>query len=448
MLTLSAIDDLSIDDRYKGIPGGTPAFPLKELGTRGWNVLRGDVPLPLAVLKESALAHNRRWMQRFLALSRAQFAPHGKTTMAPQLFQMQLEDGAWGITLATMQQVQVARRFGCSRILLANELVDPRAIEYIVGELARDDGLEFLCLVDSVASVETLGTAAKEHRLKRPLEVLLEGGLPGGRTGCRNLEEAYDVALAVARHSPFLALRGVEGFEGIIAEATPQESAAKVQRFLAFLLEIAQWCEEEGLFAPGKVVISAGGSEYFDLVADILPKSGLKRETQIIIRSGCYLTHDSDLFMDLQRKLEERTPAAKDLGAPPKAALEIWSHVLSRPEPTRAILGVGKRDASHDSRLPLPVLWFRPGLHKVPQTMPPGHSTFKLHDQHALLNIPESSPLQIGDLVACGILHPSGNVVLVIHHCQQPPLVERGAGVRDAAGDEVANLERRAFWNV
>src|SRR5688572_6969345 len=86
VLTLSAIDDLPIDDRYKGIPGGMPAFPLKELASRGWNVLRGDVPLPLAVLKLSALAHNRRWMQKFLALSSAKFAPHGKTTMAPQLF--------------------------------------------------------------------------------------------------------------------------------------------------------------------------------------------------------------------------------------------------------------------------------------------------------------------------------------------------------------------------
>ncbi len=406
MLTLTAINDLPIDDRYKGIPGGAPAFPLKELGTRGWNVLRGDVPLPLAVLKESALAHNRRWMQRFLAASGAQFAPHGKTTMAPQLFQMQLEDGAWGITLATMQQVQVARLFGCKRILLANELVDARAIECIVNELARDPSFEFLCLVDSVAGVETLAAAVKRHGSSRPLEVLLEGGIAGGRTGCRSIGEAHEVALAVGRHSPVLALRGVEGFEGIIAEPTPQESAAKVKRFLGFLLEIASWCEEAGLFAPGKVIISAGGSEYFDLVADILPKSGLTRETQIIIRSGCYLTHDSDLFMDLQRKLEERTPSAKDLGAPPKAALEIWSHVLSRPEPTRAILGLGKRDASHDSRLPLPVLWFRPGLHKVPQPMPLGHTTFKLHDQHALLNVPEDSPLQIGDLVACGISHP------------------------------------------
>jgi D-serine dehydratase len=406
MLMLSAIDDVRIDDRYKGIPGGTPSFPLREMGNRGWNVLRGDVPLPLAVLKESALAHNRRWMQRFLALSGAQFAPHGKMTMAPQLFQMQLEDGAWGITLATMQQVQVARRFGCSRILLANEVVDRRAIDYIIAELARDPNFEFLCLVDSVVGVDALAAAVRKQGLQRPLEVLLEGGLLGERTGCRTLAEAMEVARAVKHHAPHLALRGVEGFEGIIAEATPQASAVKVKEFLGFLLEIARCCDEERLFAEGKVVVSAGGSEFFDLVADILPSSGLTCETQVIIRSGCYLTHDSDLFVELHRKLEERTPAAKNLGAPPKAALEIWSHVLSRPEPTRAILGVGKRDASHDARLPLPVLWFRAGLHEVPQPIPPGHTTFKLHDQHALLNIPESSPLQIGDLVACGISHP------------------------------------------
>jgi D-serine dehydratase len=407
MLTLAAIDDLLIDDRYKGIPGGTTPFPLKELAGRGWNLLRGDLPLPLAVLKESALAHNRRWMQQFLALSGAQFAPHGKTTMAPQLFQMQLDDGAWGITLATMQQVQVARRFGCSRILLANELIDARAIDYVLGELAKDEGFEFLCLVDSVMGVDILAEAVKKHGLQRPLEVLLEGGITGGRTGCRTVSEAMQVARAVKKNFPALSLRGVEGFEGIIAEATAQASAAKVREFLGFLLEIARRCDAEGLFTTGKVIfISAGGSEYFDLVATILPSSGLARETQIIIRSGCYLTHDSDLFMDLQRKLEERTPAAKGLGAPPKAALEIWSHVLSRPEPTRAILGVGKRDASHDARLPLPVLWFRPGLHETPQPLPAGHATFKLHDQHALLNVPENSPLQIGDLVTCGISHP------------------------------------------
>ena len=403
---LAVIDDLLIDDRYKGIPGGTSPFPLAEIGRRGWNVLRGDLPLPIAVLKESALSHNSRWMQKFLALSGAKFAPHGKTTMAPQLFQRQLDDGAWGITLATMQQVQVARRFGFSRILLANEVVDPSAVEYVIEELARDERFEFWCLVDSVSNVELLASAVKKQRLSRPFEVLLEVGLSGGRAGCRSMDDALKVARAVRSHSPNLALRGVEGFEGIISEPTPAESSIKVRAFLGFLLEVARRCEEERLFAEESVIISAGGSEFFDLVADILPKSGLRRETEIIIRSGCYLTHDSDLFIELHNRLQDRTPAAKNIGDPPRGALELWTHVLSRPEPTRAILGLGKRDASHDARLPLPVLWYRPGLHALPQPIPPGHATFKLHDQHALLNVPEESPLQVGDLVACGISHP------------------------------------------
>src|SRR3954469_11015663 len=232
MSGLAAIDDLLIDDRYKGIPGGIPPFRLAEMGSRGWNVLRGDLPLPLAVLKESALAHNSQWMQKFLALSGAKFAPHGKTTMAPQLFRRQLDDGAWGITLATMQQVQVARRFGMSRILLANEVVDPRAIDFVVEELARDKQFEFLCLVDSAAGVELLAAAVKRQSLSRPFEVLLEAGLSGGRAGCRSMEEALQVARAVHRNAPYLALRGVEGFEGIIAEPTPAESSAKVREFL------------------------------------------------------------------------------------------------------------------------------------------------------------------------------------------------------------------------
>ncbi len=405
-MNLQPHESILIDDRTKGIPGGTPPFCLADIAGKRWNVLRRDLPLPLAVLKETALTHNRRWMREFLAISGASLAPHGKTTMAPRLFQQQLDDGAWGITLATTQQVQVARRFGVPRILLANELVDEHSIDWIISELASDPTFEFLCLVDSVAGVELLAERAKTVGTLRPLEVLVEGGLLGGRTGCRTVEEALQVASVVKHNEPNLALRGVEGFEGIIAEATPAESTARVKSFLSMLVEIARQCEQERLLAPGKLILSAGGSEYFDLVTEILPHSGIDREVEVIVRSGCYLTHDSDLFVELHRRLMERTPVAKQLGAPPRGALELWTYVLSRPESTRAVLTLGKRDASHDSRLPLPILWHRPGLHATPQPLPPGHTTWKLHDQHALLDIPADSPLQVGDLVACGISHP------------------------------------------
>jgi D-serine dehydratase len=78
---------------------------------------------PVAVLKESALAHNLRWMADFTRDAGVLIAPHGKTTMAPQLFARQLEAGAWGITFATMQQVSLGVAAGIRRIILANQLI-------------------------------------------------------------------------------------------------------------------------------------------------------------------------------------------------------------------------------------------------------------------------------------------------------------------------------------
>jgi D-serine dehydratase len=403
---LTALDNSLVDDSFKGIPGGTDPFPLCEMDRQGWNVLREDLPLPLAVLKESALTHNSGWMRGFLALSGAKLCPHGKTTMAPQLYARQLADGAWGITLANVSQVQVARRFGVSRILMANQLVGKRAVAYVVSELKRDASFEFLCLVDSERGVELLSAEARRQKLERPLEVLVEGGVPGLRCGCRDLDSALAVARRIKAAEPWLALRGVEGFEGVIKGATPEDDVARVREYVQFLIEIARRCDAAGLFAPGRLILSAGGSAYYDLVAAGFGSASIKREFDVIIRSGCYLTHDSAFLDKLHQLLIERNPAARELGPGLRPALEVWSYVQSRPEPTRAILTMGKRDCSFDVSLPIPSHWFRPGKHARPEPTPAGHTIASLNDQHALVDVPADSPLAVGDMVACGISHP------------------------------------------
>lgn len=402
---LDSAEDALIDDCTKGIPGGTPPFRLGDAGARGWNVLRGDLPLPLAVLKESALAHNSAWIQRFLALSGAVLAPHGKTTMSPQLFRRQLDDGAWAITLGNIAQVQVARRFGVPRILLANQLVGRQAIDFVLRELRRDPGFEFLCLVDSLEGVRLLAEAARAQPPGRPLDVLLEGGIAGRRTGCRTLEQALEVARAVKSEAPRLALRGVEGFEGVVHGPDPADNERRVAAFVDFLVEIARACERETLFAAGPILLSAGGSAYYDIVARGFEAAALGRETQVVIRSGCYLTHDSDLYAAFQRRILERSPEARGLGEGLKPAIEVWAYVQSRPEPGRALLSVGKRDCSYDSGLPRPLLWHRPGTAQ-PQPGLAGHRVVEINDQHAFMDLPEESPLAVGDMVGLGISHP------------------------------------------
>ncbi|HVH12470.1 MAG TPA: hypothetical protein VM759_05430, partial [Longimicrobium sp.] len=172
---IDAADRTPLDHATKGIPGGTAPFPLDEIGLRGWNVLREELPLPLAVLRESALDHNGRWMRGFLAATGVEIAPHGKTTLSPALFHRQLRDGAWAITVATVHQLQVCRDHGIGRVVLANQLVGRQEIRYVLDELHRDPAFDFYCLVDSVEGVRMLVEAARTHPVERPLQVLLEG---------------------------------------------------------------------------------------------------------------------------------------------------------------------------------------------------------------------------------------------------------------------------------
>jgi D-serine dehydratase len=406
MIDLSDLMQTPVDGRTKGFPPASSALALGAIGKQGWNLLREDVPLPAAVLKRSALEHNAKWMRAFLAQTGAAIAPHGKTPMSPQLFDLQLEGGAWAITLATVQQVAVARRYGVRRIVLANQLVGKQAVAYVLGELKRDPAFDFYCLVDSVENAEALAAAARAANIGRPLQVLLEGGIAGGRTGARDLAQALKVGRAIKAASPHLALRGVEGFEGLLKGGGPVDSAAKVRAFLDFLVEIAWAAEKEGLFAGGKVILSAGGSAFFDLVAERFAAADLKRPVQVLTRSGCYLTHDSQSYSETFADMLARAPALKDLGPGLKPAIELWSYVQSRPEPGKCLLTFGRRDVGTDSHNPVPILWFRPGLHNAPQAIAGRNVVTGLNDQHAHMTVDPGSPLKVGDMVACGISHP------------------------------------------
>jgi D-serine dehydratase len=409
VIDLKAIEASLVDDTIKGMPDGLRPMPLSDIGRQGWNVLREDLPLPLAVLNDSALRHNGDWMRHFLAASGAKIAPHGKTTMSPQLFSRQMKDGAFAITIGSVQQLQVARHYGFDRVVMANQLVGQRAIRYVLDEIGRDASFDFYSLVDSVALVEQLAAAAREARLARPLQLIVEGGFRGGRTGCRELHEAMAVAAAVKAHEPFLSLGGVGGYEGLIRGETPEEAERLVESFLESLVTIAVACEREDYFGPGTVLLTAGGSSFYDLVARRFAEAHIGRPFMVLTRSGCYLTHDSGEYATRFRQLRKRSPEVDAFGPGLQAALEVWAYVQSRPEPEKVLLTAGKRDISFDSQLPKPLAWFRPADDATARNISAlnaDHIVTGLNDQHCHVAVPRSSPLVVGDMVALGISHP------------------------------------------
>lgn len=382
-----------VDGTTKGVRANAD-LAVEDIAARGWNVLAGDTGTPVAVLRDAALDHNIDVMRAFCLGEGVAIAPHGKTTLAPALLHRQLAAGAWGITAANAQQAVLMSRAGVRRIFIANEVVDPAALTWINDTLDADPALDISWYVDSLAGLDLARASAAGHG-RRP-RLVVELGYLGGRTGVRDDAAALQLAGDIAA-APEVELVGVSGYEGTIAADREAASISAVREFLTRLRDLYLACRTAGLLArPG--LVSAGGSVYFDVVADVLG-SLAGDGTTVLLRSGCYLTHDHGLYDGV-------TPA----GRPGwryqsfQPALEVWARVVSRPEPGLVLLDAGRRDLSHDAGMPVPVAWSRPAepaRRELRGAYVPG-----LSDQHTFVRIEPGSPLEVGDLVALGISHP------------------------------------------
>jgi len=303
MLNLEAIEHELLDGRTKGFPYGAPPVRLAEVGKQGWSLLDGTLPFPQAVIKDAALAHNHAWMRDFTAATGVLLAPHGKTTMAPQIFAQQLAAGAWGITVATVQQLAICVRFGLRRVIMANQLVGANAVAEVVRLCEQHRDLEFYFLIDSIPQLRLIEAEARRHPLSRRLTALLELGIEGGRTGCRSEQQALALAEAIAA-STTVELAGIECYEGLGAKGDATDlpyAAALMDRVDA----IARHCDEKSLFDSNEVLVSAGGSAIFDLVATRLTPA-LGRPVRGLLRSGCYVTHDHGTYKRYVNAVEAR----------------------------------------------------------------------------------------------------------------------------------------------
>ena len=371
----------------KGFPARAAGLRLSEVADAGLHL--SDLSTPVLTVHADAIAHNEDTVFGWAAREGVRLAPHGKTTMAPELWQAQLAAGSHGITLANLPQVRVARAFGVQRILLANTLLDPAGLAWLAAELAADPGFAFLCWTDSSEGVRLMDEALRAAGAERPVEVLVELGGPGGRTGVRGVDAAVEVAAAVLR-APTLRLAGVGGYEGALAHDATTEGLATVRGYLKALGEL------HGRLAdayPDGVppVVSAGGSAYFDLVVDEL---AALPEALVVLRSGAYIAHDDGFYRGI-------SPLVRGGGDTPfRGALHGWARVASRPEPQLALLDAGKRDLPFDDGLPEPQL-VRGGARLTGTAA----RITALNDQHAFLrDAGDLAP--IGAVLRLGVSHP------------------------------------------
>ncbi|WP_329282495.1 alanine racemase [Streptomyces sp. NBC_00691] len=407
-----------VDHRFKALPPDAEGLTVGELAAQRRNLFTGGFTTPVLALSAESVEHNLRLLETYAERHGLAFAPHGKTSMAPQLFDRQLAHGAWGITAALPHQARVYRAHGIGRIFLANEIVDPVALRWVAGELDADPDFRFLCYVDSVRGVELMDGALRAAGAGRPVDVVVELAAGAtGRTGVRTEAECAAVADAVA-DAPTLRLVGVAGYEGTM----PGADGERVREWLHRLVALAADFDKAGRFDPsiGEIVVSAGGSEWFDAVADVFAEiPGLSLPVLKLLRSGAYVSHDDGQY-------RERTPFNR---VPEEGALEpafrLWSQVVSRPTPEQAFTNAGKRDAAHDLHLPEAqvVRDARTGEIRPAD----GLTVTGLSDQHAWVRTEEGADLEVGDWLGMGLSHPC----TIFDKWQLIPLVEADGTVVD-----------------
>lgn len=388
----------------KGLP---PSFEGEygDIAAAGFVLGDARLPLPFAILREKAMANNRLWMSRYLAATDVKLAPHGKTSLAPALFRMQLEDGVWGLTAANAQQLAFFAHLGIRRVIVANQLVGAGNIAIVLDCAQAHPDLDFYVLADSREGVDMLGKAVAARPSAAPLKLLVEIGVAGGRTGVRDLADAVSLARHI-HETTGVRLAGVEGYEGIVPGADQGAREAAVLAMIERMRDFAARCDDENLWDTEEILLTAGGTEFFDLCSEGLSAFRGGRPLEVVIRSGCYITSDSIAYKRAFERICERSAQAAAVDLPqPEGALEVWAAVQSRPEPQLAFATLGKRDISHDWDLPVPLRWMRPGHMQTPQLVPPGHRVLRLNDQHAYLEVPADSPLAVGDLVGFGVSH-------------------------------------------
>lgn len=395
---------------FKGLPLDGE-WAVDDIPGLGWQVARGDTATPVATISMDAVRANAAAMRDWCAAHGVSLAPHAKTTLSPELIEVQREHEVWGLTAALPRQVELLWQQGMPRVIMANELTDPAAIAWLGRRLAGDESLELFLYADSVANVGILDAAmqtVQDSAGGRPLDVLIELGHEGGRSGARSVEQAVAVADAVIA-SPRLRLAGIALFEGTLGAHRTPETVSRVDDFLGELAALL--AALSGRFEHPDPIVTAGGSHFFDRVVAVLAAPAREHGARLVLRSGCYLVHDHGIY-------GTGTPNATGVRDAPtfRAALNVWARVISCPEPGLALLDAGRRDVSFDAGFPIPLERVR-----ASDRLDLEHAARidALGDQHAFLRFERHVDVGPGDLVRLGISHPCStfdrwNLMLVV----------------------------------
>lgn len=349
---------------------------------------------PALVLDRDALVANLRAMAERARAAGVVLWPHAKTHKCAEIAALQREQGAAGITVATLAEAEYFVAEGFADVLLAYPPVGDWRRERLTN-LARR--VRVRVVLDDVAVLQALIEACRSAQVVIPF--LWEVDCGTGRLGTAP-GEATAAAVAQAPRAPECPFGGLMTFGGHAYGARDDaelDRAADDERMA--LRASAEALKAVGVSCPA---LSAGTTP---TAHRLRPGTAITE-----MRPGNYVFYDA-------------TQVALGLVEPERCALSILATVIGRPAPRRVILDAGSKAVSAE-RLTTRTDGF--GL----VCGAPELVVERLYEQHAVVTSAEPSRLHVGDRVR----------VVPNHACAAANLHRRALVV---SGNEVVDA-----WNI
>ena len=401
-----------IDSKTKGVYEITK-IKVRDIPRKKWNIFQDNVQFPILTLRESTFKKNIVSMSNYAKHNGVVLAPHCKTSMCPQILKKLNDLNYWGFTAANNQQLSMLLEMGIKKIIIANLITNKSNIINLFRLIEKYGYAKkvYLC-VDSIFGVNLLKYLSIQSKFKGKLRILIETGFKHSRNGIRDLNTLKILAKNINKLPSNLMLCGVLFYEGAIREKNYNKTITKVNKFINFSLNSFEYLLKNKFFSNEELILSGGGSEYFDLVSKSFQKYKNLENIKLVIRPGSFIAYGHGYYSQRLANIDKRgglsinnkNIKATDLFHP---SLELWAYIISMQDRNRAILNFGKRDVHFDLGYPIPLAIYRKEklIRKIYDTEIQC-KIYKMSDQHAFLFYPNHLNIQIGDLIKFGITHP------------------------------------------
>jgi len=318
-----------------------------------------DLETPVAVRDDDAMERNLRRMAALGARAGVRLRPHGKTHKSTAVARRQLEHGAAGLTVATLQEAEVFAGAGVRDLLIAHPPAGRAKLSRLAHLAAQVERLAVS--VDDVDLAEAVPAA---------VEILWEVDTGLHRVGT----PAGEATVAAVRR--LVATIGQDRFRGLLTHGGHAYRAADESERRAAAAD-----ESEGLEATAGR-LRAAGIEVREVSVGSTPTAGYAPEFEGIteIRPGTYVYGDAGQVRLGSHALED-------------CALAVVATVVSAPAPDRCVVDASSKSLSADRIVPamegFGIVLGRPDL-----------SVARLSEEHTVLTAEVATGLEVGDRVA------------------------------------------------